>query len=131
MTKDDDGRQPIAIGLLSYSGDLKTFEESCVHIKTFIMSVKKALTPFLEFNGPYLWKIHFRMLYAKFGWNWSKSSGKKKFSFRQCIFTISLLSPSLKKSWPFVWTNLNSLQLGMLCAKSGWNWLSASGEEDF
>ena len=37
----------------------------------------------------------------------------------------------LKRVWPFIWTNLNLLHQGKLCAKFGWNWPSGSGEEDF
>ena len=29
-----------------------------------------------------------------------------------------------------IWTNLNPLYQGMLCAKFGWNWPSGSGEEN-
>ena len=32
---------------------------------------------------------------------------------------------------PFIWTKLNPLHQRMLCAKSGWNWLSGSKEEYF
>ena len=44
-----------------------------------------------------------------------------------CYFVI--ISP-WKKTWPFIWTSLNSHHLRMLCAKFGWNWLSSSWEED-
>ena len=37
----------------------------------------------------------------------------------------------LGRAWPFIWRQLNPLQLGILCAKFGWNWHSGSGEEDF
>ena len=39
-----------------------------------------------------------------------------------------IISPR-KKVWLFIWTNLNSLYLGMFCAKFGWNWFSAYGED--
>ena len=32
-----------------------------------------------------------------------------------------IISP-WKRVWPFIWTNLNSHHLGILCAKFGWNW---------
>ena len=31
----------------------------------------------------------------------------------------------------FIWRNLNPLHPRMLCAETGWNWLSGSVEEDF
>ena len=53
------------------------------------------------------------------------------FKFRQCIFDISLLSRLGKgRTWPFIWTNLNTLYPKMLCVKFGWSWSSGSGEED-
>jgi hypothetical protein len=49
---------------------------------------------------------------------------KKVFKNFQCIFTLSLLSPlgeGLSSS--------NPLHPGMICANSGYNWSSGSGEE--
>ena len=46
--------------------------------------------------------------------------------WRFCIFAISL-----KRTWPFIWTNLNSFNPRMLCAKFHRNWPSDSGERDF
>ena len=43
-----------------------------------------------------------------------------------CYF---LFISSLKRVWPFIWTNLNPLHQRMLCAKFGLNWPSGSGEE--
>ena len=40
-----------------------------------------------------------------------------------------IISP-WKRAGHFIWTNLNSLDPRMLCAKFGWNWPSGSGEED-
>ena len=45
-----------------------------------------------------------------------------------CIFVI--ISP-LKRTCPFIWTNLNSLHPRMICTKFDRNWSSGSGEEDF
>ena len=43
---------------------------------------------------------------------------KNNCSLHQCFFIISLLSPTLKKSRPFIWKKkLELLHLGMLCAK--------------
>ena len=35
-----------------------------------------------------------------------------------------------RRVWPFIWTNMNPLHPGILCAMFGWNWPSGSGEED-
>ena len=45
-----------------------------------------------------------------------------------CYFVI--ISPC-KRAWPFIWTNLNSLNWRVLWAEFGWNWPSGSGEVDF
>ena len=37
----------------------------------------------------------------------------------------------MRIKWFFIWTNLNPIQLRILCSKFGWNWPSGSGEEDF
>ena len=42
-----------------------------------------------------------------------------------CYFVI--ISP-WKRTWPIIWTNLNSLHPRMLCAKLRWNWPCGSGE---
>ena len=41
-----------------------------------------------------------------------------------------IISP-WKSAGPVIGTNLNALYPRMLCAKSGWNWSSGSGEGDF
>jgi hypothetical protein len=46
------------------------------------------------------------------------------------IFYIFLIISPLKRSWPFIWTNLNSLYPKKINTKSGWNWPSGS-EDDF
>ena len=38
--------------------------------------------------------------------------------------------PPLGRAWPFIWTNLNPLHPGILCAKFGWNWPGGSGENE-
>jgi hypothetical protein len=40
------------------------------------------------------------------------------------------ISP-LKRTWPFIWTNLNSLPPRIICIKFDWIWPAGSGEEDF
>ena len=44
-------------------------------------------------------------------------------------FAISYLSSLVKRAGPFIWTSMNSLYPGMLCAKFGWNWPSGSGKK--
>ena len=41
-----------------------------------------------------------------------------------------IISP-LKRTGPFIWTNLNPLHPMMHCARFCWNWSSCSGEEGF
>ena len=45
---------------------------------------------------------------------------------RRFLHAVNLCDyfPLKKKSWPFIWTNLNPLYATMRCAKFGWNWLS-------
>ena len=45
------------------------------------------------------------------------------------IYYFPIISP-LRRVWPFIWTNLNPLHPGILCAKFGWSWPSGSEEED-
>ena len=72
------------------------------------------------------WFFIWRMLCAKFGWNWLSVDF---FNFVNVFFYFVIISP-WKRVGPFIWTNLNPLLPRMLCAKFGWNWLSRSGEED-
>ena len=44
-------------------------------------------------------------------------------------FRYFVITSPRKKVWLFIWTNLNSLYLGIFCAKFGWNWSSAYGED--
>ena len=65
--------------------------------------------------------FHTRIPYAKFGWNRPNGSAKEDTyisSMYVCYFAI--VSP-LKKSRPFIWTNMNSLNPRMLCVEFGWN----------
>ena len=52
--------------------------------------------------------------------------------FLMFVNVLSLFRDYLpwKRTWPFIFTNLNPLHLRMLCAKFGWNSLSDSWEED-
>ena len=49
------------------------------------------------------------------------------FTFSQCIFAFSLLSP-LGKEWTFILTNFNSLHSRMLHSEIGWNQPIDSGD---
>lgn len=40
-----------------------------------------------------------------------------------------MISP-LKKTWPFIWANLNAFNLRTFCANFDWNWLCGSEEEN-
>ena len=71
-----------------------------------------------------LWQVWLKLAQ----WFWRL---KKILKFPQCIFTIFVIISPWKKAGPFIWTKLNPLQPGILCAKLGWNWPSSSGEEDF
>ena len=81
-------------------------------------------------------KVEFPSLYCQYILRWREFKflsgfGEKvnavvnAFSF---FFDIYLHS---KQMWPFILTNLKSIQPQMLCAKSGWNRPSGSVEEDF
>ena len=87
----------------------------------------------LERAGPFIYSnlnsLNPRMHCAKFGWNWPWGSGEEDFFFRQCIFTISYLSP-LGKERAYHLNKLESLSPKNTFAKFGWNWHSGSGEED-
>jgi hypothetical protein len=56
---------------------------------------------------------------------------RKIFKWPHPIFTFLWLSPPLKRIWPFIWTNLNSLYPRKICTKFDWIWPAGSGEEDF
>ena len=56
---------------------------------------------------------------------------KKTFLISSVYFRYFLIISPWKRTWSFIWTNLNLFQLKMHCAKFGWNRLSGSGKEDF
>jgi hypothetical protein len=51
--------------------------------------------------------------------------------FKWPHFYIFVIISPLKRTWPFIWTNLNSLHSRIICTKFDWFWSSGSGEEDF
>jgi hypothetical protein len=46
------------------------------------------------------------------------------------FFIVVLVSP-LNRTWPFIWTIMNSLYLRMICKQFHWNWSAGSGEDFF
>ena len=63
---------------------------------------------------------------------WLKLS---KWFWRRLLHVVNLflLFPNylpLGWAWPFIWIDLNSLHLRILCAKLSWNWPSGSREYD-
>ena len=120
------------------SGELKTW-----HVNNLISGTSP------QQRRIYLWSkeswIHFNQgcFASNFSWHWPSDSWEdfqmlimylfhnhlplenevNKFTWIknflcQCIFRIIL---SFKEMWTFIWTNLKSLHLRMLCAKFGWN----------
>ena len=78
----------------------------------------------LEKGGANLNPLHPRMHCDKFGWNWLSGSGEEDFLILSMYFSYFAIIFPWKRAGPFIWTNLNHLHPGMLCAKFGWNWLS-------
>ena len=59
--------------------------------------------------------FHPRILYAKFGWNLPSGSGKD-FQILSMYFHYFVIFSPWKRTWPFIWTNLNPLlQRNALC----------------
>jgi hypothetical protein len=46
-------------------------------------------------------------------------------------FDIFVIISPFNRTWPFRWTNLNSLIPRIICTKFDWIWPSGSGKEDF
>ena len=84
--------------------------------------------------GPFIWTnlnpLYWKMLCAKFGWNWPSGSVEEDFLNLSIYLSNFVIISPWKRTCPFICTNLNPLHPRMLCVKFGWNWLSASGEED-
>ena len=62
--------------------------------------------------------------------NWPRGSGDNFLKISSRYFCDIVIISSLKRAWPFIYTNLNPLHPRILCTKFAWNWPSASGEED-
>ena len=46
-------------------------------------------------------------------------------------FDIFVIISSLKRTWPLIWTNLNSLCPRIICTKFDWFWPAGSGEQTY
>jgi hypothetical protein len=46
------------------------------------------------------------------------------FKWPNFIFAFFVIISPLKKTQPFIWTNLNSLYPKIICSKFDWNWLA-------
>ena len=55
---------------------------------------------------------------------------QKNFLIVSMYFHYFVIISPWKKAGPFIWTNLNPLHPGILCAKFGWNWPTGSGEDE-
>jgi hypothetical protein len=59
-------------------------------------------------------------------WFW-----RKRFLKDPSHFYIFVIISPLKRTWPLIWINLNSLHPRIICSKFDWFWPAGSGEEDF
>ena len=103
------------------------FKISSMYFHYFVIfSPWKKAWPFIwtELNPTYP-----RMICAKFGWNWLSGAGEEVFLISSMYFHYFILISPWKRAGPFIWTNLNPLHPGILCAKFGWNRPSGSGED--
>ena len=100
----------------------------CIFVIFVIISPWRRVGSFFWIN---LNPLHPRMLCAKFGWNWLSGSGEEDFWISSMYFRYFIIISPWRGVGPFIWTNLNSLHPGILCAKFDWNWPSSSEEEDF
>ena len=55
------------------------------------------------------------MICAKFGWNWLSGCGEDFLNLLMYFRIVVIISP-WKIGGAFIWTNLNSIQLKMICA---------------
>ena len=104
------------------------------YIITLIKRRKKNIINFIINYCFFIWRNlnppHPRMLCAKIGWNWLIGSGEENFLIMSMYFRYFVIISLWKRAGPFIWTNLNPLHPGILCAKFSWNWPSGSGEQD-
>ena len=105
------------------------------YIKMLIKRRKKNVINFMRIYWFCIWKMKtlqgWRMLCAKFSWNWLSGSGEEDFLISSMYFRYFVIISPWKRVRPFIWTNLNPFYQKMLCAKFGRKWLNGSREEDF
>ena len=79
----------------------------------------------LKRTGTFIWinlnPLHPRMLCAKFGQKWLSGSGEQNFLISSKYFLHFMIISPLKRTGPFIWTNLNPLHPRMHCVKFGQN----------
>lgn len=98
-------------------------------VNVFMLRLWKRTWPFEESRIPFtVLSIHPSVKGIQVSkWFWRKSHA--------VVNAFSFFFPDIylhsKQMWPFILTNLKSIQPQMLCAKSGWNRPSGSVEEDF
>ena len=110
------------------------FVPSLVEIGSVVLEKKISLISTMYFHyfviispwkraGPFIWTnlypLHPRMLCAKFGWNWLSGSGEEDFWISSMYFRYFVIISPWRRVGPFIWTNMNLLHPGILCAKFG------------
>jgi hypothetical protein len=84
---------------------------------------------------PFLWKKinshHPRIICAKSGSNLPNGFGGEDFQMTPYHFYIFVIISPLKRTWPFIWTNLDSIHPRIICIKIDWFWPVGSEKEDF
>ena len=99
-----------------------------LHFFFVIISTLKRTWSFIWTN---LYPLHPRMICIQLHSIWPSGSGEKNIKCLRPNFTFFVIISPLKRTWPFIWTNLNPLHLKMICTKFDWIWPNCSGEHDF
>ena len=77
----------------------------------------------LEKGEPFIWinlnPLHPKVLCAKFGWKWPSGSGEEDFWILSMYFRYFIIISPWRRVGHFLWTNMNPLHPGILCAKFG------------
>ena len=61
-----------------------------------------------------------RMLCAKFVWNWLSGTGEEDFKISSMDFRYFIIISPWKRAGPYIWTNLNSLQVWLKLTQLFW-----------
>jgi hypothetical protein len=84
--------------------------------------------------GIMIWRIlnlhYIRKLSCKYELFGLSGSGEGIWTTPPHFCTFVIISP-LMRTWPFIWTNYNSLYPRIICTKFDWTWPAGSGEDDF